>query len=361
LFTGDVKKLLTTNNSEIIIDKSQQEFYKNIHLSMRDLLLREVSRDILLDQPEITEIAKRIRDEAALFPMSKHEVFKYVAGVDAGSQILPLASRQYAIISALVYSIPSGEKFFLPPETLTISNSKAGNMFKATINLRREAKLYETALIFLKDNPETELMLIDGPLCFSDWWKLSGGQKDQQRLINSVNQLLKACRETKTILAGVVKRPSARYFVYHLGIETDTVLPDSSLLLQTLRPGERTDIFSPKNVMQKAHKNSDFMNALEVSVYSFYSRMTQEWNIPPIRVDVPAYCLTSVNDVADYCYATSMFLGIPLPIVKADDEVKITRKFMAGIYGEILSKISRSACDVRGLAPIWGEGHWMGA
>jgi hypothetical protein len=355
-----MSNLLTLEKPQIINEPKRNEPFQSLRLSMRDLLLKEVAENIVSEQPEIAALAERIRSESPIYPMSKHEAFIRVVGVDAGSQILPLASRRYAVISALAYSLPSGSRFFLQPEVMMISNASSSKMFEATINLRREAKLYETAIQFLEQTPETELLLVDGPLCFSDWWKLSGGQKDRQRLIEGVNKLLKICRDCDVVVAGVVKRPSARYFIYHMKMQADTGLPDSSLLLQTLHPGERTDIFSPRAAMQQANRSSDFMDALQMPVYSFYGRMTREWSIPPIRVDLPAHSLASLDDVADYCYASSMFSGIPLPILKADEAVKVTRSFVAEVYGEILSKVSRSSGEVRGLAPYWGEGRWMG-
>ncbi len=355
-----MSNLLSLEKPQKINEAKINEPFQSLRLSMRDLLLKEVACNIISEQPEITSLAEKIRSETPIYPMSKHEEFRKVVGVDAGSQILPLASRRYAVISALAYSLPIGSRFFLQPELMMISNTISSKMFEATINLRREAKLYETAIKFLEKTPEIELILVDGPLCFSDWWKLNCGHKDQQRLIDGVNNLLKICRDLDVVVAGIVKRPSARYFIYHMKMQAETALPDSSILLQTLYPGERTDIFSPRAAMQQANRSSDFMDALQVPVYSFYGRMNKEWSIPPVRIDIPAHCLSSLDDIADYCYASSMYNGIPLPIMKADEAVKITRGFVAEVYGEILSKVSRSTGEVRGLAPYWGEGRWMG-
>ncbi len=334
---------------------------ESLSLSIRDLLLNEISGDVTSEQPEVAALAARIREAMSIFPMTKYEVFKRVAGVDAGSQILPLASKRYGVISALAYGLPGGSKFWMRPESMSLPYGVAGNRFEGMVNARREAKLYETATVYLEAHPDTELMLVDGPLAFSDWWRMAGCHKDQKRLLDAVNRLLRLSRETGVTLAGVVKRPSARYLLYHLGLQGETQLPDSFLLLQALRPGERTDIFSPKAALEQASRSTEFMGNLDVPVYSFYARMTREWSLPPIRVDLPAHSLGSLDDVADYCYGTSLNNGIPLPIVKADEEVKISRRFMAEVYGEILSRVSRRTGEVRGLAPYWGEGRWMGA
>jgi len=72
----------------------------NLYLSIRDLLLEEVCADVEGDARAVKELASRLREELVLRTMSKREPFDVVAGVDAGSQVLPLASRRYAVISA---------------------------------------------------------------------------------------------------------------------------------------------------------------------------------------------------------------------------------------------------------------------
>lgn len=331
----------------------------NLSLSIRNLLLHEISRDILEETPIIKELAQRIRKNIDIYPVSKVEAYQDVVGVDAGSQIIPLASRQYAVIGALAYNMKNRKRFFLPPESFASPYSRSES-FTGIVNLRREAKLYETAYKYLEENPDLELMLIDGPLAFSNWWKSYGKEEDRQRLINAVNRLLKRCQQMDVVVAGVVKRPSARYLVHYLGIQKETDLPDSFLMLQTLSCGERTDIFSPRTALRMAARVSPMMDVIEAPIYSFYIRTTKEWSIPPIRIDLPAFCLGYLDEIANYCYATSFYNGIPLPIVKADEEVKVSRRFIGDVYREILSRISRENGEFSQLAPYWGEGGWLG-
>jgi hypothetical protein len=356
---GDLWLVLSLEERASVVESGRPG--GSLSLSIRDLLLGEISRDVTSEQPRVAALAARIREEMCLYPMTKHESYKRVAGVDAGSQILPLASKRYGIISALTYGLPRGSKFWMPPESMSLPYGVAGNRFEGMVNARREAKLYETAATYLEAHPDTELMLVDGPLAFSDWWRMAGCHKDQKRLLDAVNRLMRMSRDAGVKLAGVVKRPSARYLLYHLGLQGETQLPDSFLLLHALKPGERTDIFSPKMALMEANRPAEFMGCLDVPVYSFYGRMTREWSIPPIRIDLPAHCLGALDDVADYCYGSALGNGVPLPIVKADEEVKISRRFMAEVYGEVLSRVSRRTGEVRGLAPYWGEGKWMGA
>jgi len=324
-------------------------------------MLKEVSNDVEKESPSVSELATRLRKELSLFKMNKRDNFRAVAGADAGSQVLPLASRRYAVISALVYSFPSGSRFFLPPESLTYPYTRLGERFNGTVSVRREAKLYETAKGFIETKPEVKLILVDGPLTFSNWWNMAGQRHDRQRLIDAVNQFLQLCMEENVIVAGVVKRASARYLVYHLKLQDETDLPDAFLLLQALKPGERTEVFSPRAALRRVVRVTPFMDAVDCPIYSFYGRFSQDWFIPPIRIDLPAFSLGSLDDIADYCHLSGFWNGIPLPIVRADEEVRISKRFMGEIYNEIVSCVGRLTGKVSHLAPYWGEGGWMGA
>lgn len=331
----------------------------NLYLSLRKLLLEEVCSDIVEDSPEVQDLAKRIRAEIPIYSMKKREVFTHTAGVDAGSQILPLASRRYAVISALVYSLPSCAKHYLEPESMSFSYNSSGDKYQGVVNIRREAKLYETACSFIENKETVELLLIDGPLAFSNWWKMSGESIDRTRLLDAINKLVTLCQETNTILAGVVKRPSARYLMYSLDMQKETDLPDSFILHHTLTPGERTEVFSPRTAIRKAVRNTPFMDAIKCPIYSYYCRISSDWSITPIRVDIPAFNLGYINEIADYCYSTSFWSGIPLPILKADEEVKITKQFIKEVYGDAISRVGRETGELEYLVPYWGERGWM--
>jgi hypothetical protein len=333
----------------------------NLSLSLRNLLLKEITSDVIKEGPHIKDLTNKIRTENKFYSLRKREPYRKVTGVDAGSQIIPLASKQYAVLGATSYSLHDGYRFFLQPETISQPYSISKDKFLSMVNLRREAKLYETATRFLDERNVTELLLIDGPLVFSNMWRNAGCEKDRRRLLDAVNSLLKKCRRLGVVVVGVVKRPSARYLVYNLGLQNETDLSDSFLLLHTLECGQRTDIFSVMAVMRRMPKRSHFIDAIEEPIYSFYARLTKEWSVPPIRLDLPAFCLSEIDEVADYCYSTSLHNGVPLAIVKADEKAKVTRRFISDIYSEIISRISKEVGEISQLAPYWGDGEWMGA
>nr|NIP66925.1 hypothetical protein [Candidatus Bathyarchaeota archaeon]NIU81149.1 hypothetical protein [Candidatus Bathyarchaeota archaeon]NIV67775.1 hypothetical protein [Candidatus Bathyarchaeota archaeon]NIW16269.1 hypothetical protein [Candidatus Bathyarchaeota archaeon]NIW34387.1 hypothetical protein [Candidatus Bathyarchaeota archaeon] len=48
-----------------------------------------------------------------------------------------------------------------------------------------------------------------------------------------------------------------------------------------------------------------------------------------------------VDKLAGYCYSTAVREGIPLPIVRADEEVRVTKKFVNQVYSELIPRIER--------------------
>jgi hypothetical protein len=337
----------------------EKETLENLGLSLRRMILDEITESVFSQTPKVNELTTRIRREMFITSLTKREKYVNVIGVDAGSQIIPLASMQYAVIGALAYAMPNGKRFFLNPESLSKPYSAQFN-FKSLVDIRREARLYETAYRYLENSVDAELVLLDGPLAYSNWWQRAGEEADRQRLIIAVNRLLRWCREKKITIAGIVKRPSARYLIHFLGLDRETDLTDSFLMLHTLEPGEMTEIFSPRMGLQMATRTSPLMDAVESPIYSSYVRLSKEWQIPPIRIDVPDYCLEQLDSVADYCYSTSYWNGIPYPIVKADEEVKVTKRFISDVYNEVLGRISRINGEITQVAPFWGESGWMG-
>jgi hypothetical protein len=332
----------------------------NLTFALRNLILSEITENVFNETPKINQLIERVRKKLEITPLKKEEAYINVVGVDAGSQIIPLASMQYAIIGALAYSLPDGKKFFNPPESLNQPYSESLSSFTRLVDVRREALLYETAYKYIKNCNNVEAIFIDGPLAFSNWWITAGEEKDRQRLIDAVNTLIRLCQKLNIIVVGIVKRPTARHLIYFLGLEKETNHTDSFIMLHVLEAGERTEIFSPKTGLRMATRHSQFMDSIEFPIYSSYVRTNKEWQIPPIRIDMPAYCLDDLDLVANYCYATSYWNGLPLPIVKADEEVKVSKRFIGDVYSEALSRVSRVGFEMSQLAPFWGEATWMG-
>lgn len=97
------------------------------------------------------------------------------------------------------------------------------------------------------------------------------------------------------------------------------------------------------------------MNLIDHSMYSFYMRSSSNPLLPPIRIDIPEFMLDSVDDLAAYCYSTAIRNGIPLPIIKADEEVRVTKKFVNEVYSELIPRLENRFGASSLAAGVWGE------
>ncbi len=322
--------------------KKRATTYPHLCLALRNLIMDEVSKDAHEDFTRLPEIISEVKKQLNFYPVDRKTVYERVAGADAGSQRVPLASRWFAVITALIYQLPQARRYFTSPEAIKLPYSFSGEKFHEIVSVRRETKLFETAASFLMKNGGVDLMLIDGPLAFSNWWTRKGEERDRLALISSITLLLNLCAERGVAVAGVVKRATARYLIRYLGLQEKTSLPDAFVLLQTLEPGERTAIFSPRSALRRTVRAAPFMDLIDCPIYSFYMRTSSDCLLPPVRIDVPGFMLSQVDELAGYCYSTAVRDGIPLPIVKADEEVRVTKKFVNEVYSELIPRLESS-------------------
>jgi hypothetical protein len=347
-----IKKEQNTLKSDLL--KETRMTYPHLCLALRNMILNEVSKDVNSDFLKLPQVVSAIKRKIAFYSIDRKVVYDIVAGVDAGSQRVPLASRWFAIIAALVYQLPNAKRYFTKPEAIRLPYSFSDEKFHEIVSLRRETKLFETATRFVTKN-KVDLVLIDGPLAFGNWWANKGEKQDRQALISSINLLLKLCAKEGIAIAGIVKRTTARYLINYLELQQITHLPDSFVLLQMLKPGERTDVFSPRDALQRMVRAAPFMDLINHTIYSFYTRLSSNHLLPPIRIDIPEFMLDSLDNLTSYCYSTAINKGIPLPIVKADEEVRVTKKFVYEIYSELIPRLEKRFGTSSMAASVWGE------
>lgn len=344
------------NESKSLISllKARVTTYPRLCLALRNLILDEVSKDVQNDLLKLPQVVSAIKEKIAICSVDRKIAYDKVAGVDAGSQRVPLASRWFAVIAALVYALPDAERYFTNPESIKLPYGFSSENFHGIVSLRRETKLFETAASFLMNRESVDLVLVDGPLAFGNWWTNKGEKQDRLGLISSINLLLNVCAERGIAVAGVVKRATARYLINYLGLRQATALSDAFVLLQTLKPGERTDVFSPREALRRTVRAAPFMDRIDHPIFSFYLRSSSSSLSPPIRVDVPKFMLKSVDAIASYCYSTAVHSGIPLPIVKADEEVRVTKSFVDAVYAKLIPRLESRFGASSLAAGIWG-------
>jgi hypothetical protein len=329
--------------------------YPRLCLALRSLILDEVSKDVQEDLLRLPQVVSAVKERITIHCVDRQIAYNRVAGVDAGSQRVPLASRWFAVIAALVYQLPNAERYFMKPEPIKLPYSFSSEKFHEIVSLRREAKLFETSASFLMNRGSADLVLVDGPLAFGNWWANKGEKQDRSALVSSINLLLNLCAEKGVSVAGVVKRANARYLINYLGLRQMTNLSDAFVLLQMLKPGERTEIFSPKEALKRAMRAAPFMDQIDHPIYSFYLRSSPNCLFPPIRIDIPEFMLDSVDALAGYCYSTAVHEGIPLAIVKADEEVRVTKNFVDEIYSELIPRLENRFGASSLAAREWGR------
>ncbi|HID90997.1 TPA: DNA double-strand break repair nuclease NurA [Candidatus Bathyarchaeota archaeon] len=328
---------------------AQELTYPKFCLMVRDLVLNRLLNEAEGDAILLDGIVEELKRRGRVHPIGKGSRFTRVAGADASSYNFPLSSRFLAIVSSIVHSIPTSRRFFLPPLAIELPHTISDEKFNEILCLRREAFLYETATEYARSRvDDVELLLIDGPLVFSDWFGTIGREEDRRLLASKVNELLAACEQEGIAVAAVVKRTTARYYLKYLDLGRATAFSDSSVLVHVLRRGTRTELFSPA---------SSFMDGIDFIVDSFYARLSGDDLISPIRIDVPRFSQEYVDDIAGYCYATAYLLGIPLPIIKADEDARLTREFMREIYAEALCRVRRRFGSVSWLSVR--DGRWL--
>ena len=334
--------------------RKRKRTYPRLCLALRNLILDEVSKDVHEDFLKLPEVVSAVNESLALYSVDRKKAYGRVAGADAGSQRVPLASRWFAVIAALLYQLPNSQRYFTDPETIKLPYSYSGEKFHEIVSVRREAKLFKTLVEFMMNHGNVDLILIDGPLAFGNWWSNKGEERDRLALISSVNLLLSLCALEDVAVAGVVKRATARYLIHYLGLQQRTSLSDAFVLLQTMKHGERTDVFSPREALKRAVRAAPFMDLIDHPIYSFYMRSSSNHLVPPIRIDIPGFMLDRVDELAGYCFSTAVRDGIPLPVVKADEEVRVTKRFVNEVYSELISRLeSRFGSSL--TAGIWGE------
>lgn len=323
--------------------------YPKFCLMVREVVLERLLANAENDNALIKGIIEEVKGRGRFYPIDTSTTIKLVAGADAGSYVFPLSSRYLAVISSVVHRLPESRCYFLKPVAVEHPHVISDEKFDEILCLNREAFLFRAATQYIKSNSdEVELLLVDGPLAFSNWFSCIGREEDRQFLASCVNDLLDYCERAGICVAGVVKRATARCYLKHLGLEQKTVLSDSSVLIHVLRKGYRTELFSPA---------SSFMDRINFLIDSFYARFSADDIISPVRIDMPKFSEGSVDDVASYCYIKAHFLGIPLPITKADEDARLAKRFMREIYAEALSKAKRRFGSISWL--LLSDGKWL--
>ena len=266
-----------------------------------------------------------------------------VAVVDGGSNIVSLNAGYLGIVTSLGLVIEGNrvierviaEPEIIPPTPQELGDYETSDQIVSVIDKVREAKVFETATELLSRNPD--LLIIDGPLIpYGALGKLIVGSETElkalQRYRRAVLTLHEVSLGSKVSVVGFVKRPRSRYLRKILNIKSsfDHVTLSSILKEKEFYPNPPLEVPA---VTEWFHEISILKLIREVKPKFTFIRLTV--SMPPFRVDF-GHLTRNYMDILNYLYSTRTREGIPYVVMKADEEVKITRKLLRELYEDAL-------------------------
>jgi hypothetical protein len=313
------------------LDEEEVKTYSELIVKIRSKLLSEMEGWVSSFRKTVEglEVSGEMIDDAPVFD-------GVVGAVDGGSSIIPFADRLVGIASALSIQVDeSYRRRIVEPRILLQERDEDDGEFMDRVDMERETMMMSLAN---KTIEEVELLIVDGPL-------IPRPEYIGEYLYQLKRLLEKAEGEGK-LLVGFVKRPQSMFIeeFRELGF-TDRAILSSLLGKLQVYP------WPPR-----AH-----------AVRFFQLRYTYIKLLDPplpgvFRLDFPKHLSDEeILSIIGYVAASSdPWKGVPAIILKADEEVKMSRKLMVDLYRDCFSKVSSSLDPSlwSPLAPRWGELLW---
>jgi len=312
--------------------------YSEIVVSLREELQRYMGREaerFSLDMEAINAEALRpLRVDPA-----RQREFRSVAAVDGGSGILSFADKEVGFIAAIAV-IDDGKQHvrrIAKPKILTQQEGEEEGEFSDRLDVERETLLIELA----RKITNVDLLIIDGPLIPRP--KYTG------EYLLQLKSLIDESEKDGRMLVGFVKRPQSRFLVTEdFGGKG---LYDRTILSAILERGEAYPW--PPRIRE--------LKSVPPAKYT-YLRLMDPPSPSVFRLDFPAYLDDEgIHDILSYVLRTSdPVLGVPALLMKADEEVKISKRLVAELYRECFENLV-GRFDPKlwsPLAPRWGERIW---
>lgn len=268
--------------------------------------------------------------------------FNRIGIVDGGSGIMALNVGYIGIASAIGIVIEDNEvveraiaePVVVPEDPVLLDEFEESSAVESILDKTREALVFETACkIVTKD---LDLLIIDGPLApYGALAKKTMQTKLEEnaweRYKKAVLKLHEEAGSKEQSVVGFVKRPRSTYIMRLFGQHGF----DHVYLSRIIKPGEYYPN-PPLNLSQYTYlfhdpEVSELISS--VCIMTTYLRLLE--STPPSRVDLGCG-VTKYENVLSYLYSTKTREGIPYPIMKADEEAKITRRLIKELYEDAL-------------------------
>jgi len=290
-------------------------------------------------------------------------LYERVCVVDGGSSIFPLNAGYVGVVVAVAVLIEESrvadriiaEPEIVPGDPRELDAYETLDLISSVVDKVREALVFETAVKALKWSPE--LLIVDGPIIpYGALAKIVARTRSEfeawERYRSAVLKLHGEASSKSVDVIGFVKRPRTRILARRAGFRGF----DHVYLSRVLEPGEYAPD-PPQRVaeLKEYFHEPEVLEVVEKADLRFtYLRLTS--STPPFRVDF-AHTARDYRDVLAYLYRTRTREGIPYPVMKADEDTKITRKLARELYEDILHTyaVERARGDPRKLIPLLPE------
>lgn len=268
--------------------------------------------------------------------------FNRIGVVDGGSGVIALNIGYIGIVSAIGIVIEENkvvervvaDPVIIPESPELLEEFEESSSIESIVDKTREALVFETALRLT--GRDLDLLIIDGPLApygaiAKRTIESDLEEKAWERYRKAVLSLHGETGRRDLGVIGYVKRPRSTYIMRLHGQRGF----DHVYLSRVLKPGEYYPD-PPLDLSQYTKLFHDpevagLVSALRVK--TIYVRLQE--STPPSRVDL-GYNVKDYRSVLSYLYATRTREGIPYPVMKADEETKLTRRLIKDLYEDVL-------------------------
>jgi hypothetical protein len=327
---------------------AQPELYKELRKKALDALSSIASSA----QKKLENIGKDVKKKVHLLKVKRMSAINEPKSIssDASSYPVPLLLSRVTLMSGLTIKIPLKEKASILAEVLVEDASMPEPEFRFIESAKRESMLPLSATHHLttKADDDIELVLMDGPLSISQWykevWRSEKVKEAVDELLEAKNNLMQLCKEKELLLLGVVKRGRSTYFHNYFNLLDPFI--DQFVFHNVLDCGYRTESISIKTAVEKwkpeAKREELLINRLRYDIRSFYIKTSDNPLTPPVRVEYPEYLQDREGEIASYVLSTAIlsndreFDGLPKAQCIAHRECTITKKVMQEIFKEQL-------------------------
>jgi hypothetical protein len=316
------------------VEEEEVKTYSELVVRIRSKLLSKME-----------EWAGSFREAAQDLRVSGHPVehktarFRGVVGaVDGGSMIIPFADKLVGVASALaVRSREQYERRILEPSIMLQEGGEEDGGFMDRVDVERETMVMGLANEIL-DSGWADLLIVDGPLI--------PRPKYVGEYLYQLGRLLERAEREGRLTMGFVKRPQSA-FLDEFG---ETGFMDRAILASALESGQVYP-WPPRTHAVKFFELK----------YTYLKMLN-----PPLsgvfRLDFPKHLSDEeIMEVIGYLAGSAdPQSGVPAILMKADEEVKMSRRLMIELYRDCFMKVATDL-DPRlwsPLAPRWGEMLW---